>query len=258
MFGFKTRRRARYRQEPFPEEWRALLKLGVPYFNHLSFREQELLIEHIKVFLHEKTFEGCAGMEITAEIRVLVAAHACILILHQPNTDYYPLLQSILVYPKAFVVKQEQKGSLSFLVEESYETHAGEAWQKGVVILAWDGMLQSINHEDDGYNVAFHEFAHQLDMETGNANGLPILDDQALQHRWGPIFQQEYEVLRTKVAQGKRTVINTYGATNPAEFFAVLTECFFEIPRRLKRHHPELYDALNAYYRQDPATFLQA
>ncbi|WP_437722129.1 zinc-dependent peptidase [Sorangium sp. So ce861] len=252
MLGFlRKRRRAAARRAPFPPAWRAILDRNVPSFGRLAAEDQEELLGHIQVFLDEKPFEGCGGLEITDEIRVTVAAQACLLLLHR-ETDYYPELEVILVYPSAYVApgREVREGGV---VVEGGRPRLGESWSRGAVVLAWDGVLAGAADVSDGHNLVLHEFAHQLDQEEGPADGAPELPERSTYAAWARILGREYERLVRDEASLKRTVIDPYGATNPAEFFAVVTEAFFEKPRKLRAKHPELYDQLKAFYRQDPA-----
>lgn len=253
MFGFlKRRRRERIRREPFPLAWIATLRRNVPYYARLSETDQATLRGHIQVFLAEKHFEGCGGLELTDEIRITVAAYACILLLRLDG-DYYPGLVTILVYPGAFVVETRDHDG-EFLVAEDEEVRAGEAWHRGVVVLAWDDVREGFVHPHDGQNVVLHEFAHILDMENGDAEGFPFGMAPDLRARWTRVLSAEYDRLLDDLDRRRPTVIDEYAATDPAEFFAVVTECFFETPERLKRERPDLYDAFRDYYRQDPAS----
>ncbi len=251
MFGFfKSRRRRRLRAEPFPEAWAGILETNVPYYRHLPEEDRHELRQHVQVFLGEKHFEGCRGVEITDEIRVTVAGQACILLLHR-DTDYFPSLVTILVYPGAFVVKTEIQNH-EMVVVYGEEEREGEAWQRGVIVLAWDSVHEGFCHPHDGDNVILHEFAHQLDLQDGDADGLPSDLPGALRPRWGQVLHAAYAALCQDVERGRFNVLDPYAATNPAEFFAVVTECFFECPRDLKQAHPDLYEVFRAYYRQDP------
>lgn len=252
MFGFKKRRRRAQRSQPFPDVWRELLSTGVPYYRRLPEADREELHGHVHVLLAEKNFEGCGGLELDDVIRLVIAAHASILLLHR-ESDYYPRLYSILVYPYDFIVEKHlhHDDPLHVVGEDVL---SGEAWAQGAVILSWDGMLKSVKHDRDGYNVALHEFAHQLDMENGPPDGFPLIRDRALRADWARVMSAEYERLLRDLDRGRDTVLDEYGAEDPAEFFAVATECFFEMPRRLKRRHRELYDVLQRFYLQDPAS----
>jgi len=205
----------------------------------------------MQVFLAEKRFEGCNGLDITDEIRVTIAAQACMLLLHR-ETDFYPLLKSVLVYPDAFVaqVKTHEPGGV---VIEDEEEREGESWDIGALILSWKDVLEGVADPHDGYNVVFHEFAHQLDDEWGVADGAPPLPKKSMYEEWTRVFKAEYDALVEADDKEKETFLDPYGAESPAEFFAVVTECFFELPVALREHHPELYEQLRLFYEQDPA-----
>ena len=251
MFGFKRRRRRRWRQLPFPTEWREIIERNVPYCRLFTDDERREMQGHIQVFLHEKTFEGCGGLVLTDEIRVTIAAQACMLLLGR-QTDYYPRLSSILVYPARYVVEATRRMPDGTVVEGE-EIRAGESWLRGAVVLSWDDALHGAVDPHDGHNVVLHEFAHQLDGESGSVDGAPILPRRSMYADWSRVLGQEYERLRDDLAHRRRTVLRPYGATNPAEFFAVVTETYFEQPRALRRRHPALYEQMMRYYQQDPA-----
>ena len=195
---------------------------------------------------------------MTDEIRVCIAAQACLLLLRR-KTDYYPELRSILVYPSTYFVEETRHVGAGVMEEGRY-ARLGEAWQHGTVVLAWDAVRQGTADPDDGRNVVFHEFAHQLDFEDGRADGAPALGDghawsvrKSRYATWARVLSAEFERLRAEAQQGRTSVLDGYGATNPAEFFAVATESFFERPREMREKHPELYEELKRYYLQDPA-----
>lgn len=257
MFGFfKNRRRRKFCAMRFPDTWVAILEKNVPYYRYLPWDDQHELQQHMKVFLGEKHFEGCRGVRMTDEIRVTVAGQACTLLLHR-DTDYFSSLVTILVYPSAFVVKTVVQHHETFLVHGE-EARDGEAWQRGVIVLAWDTVNDGFRHPHDGRNVILHEFAHQLDLQNGDADGFPPDVPGALRPRWGQVLSAVYKELCEAVDRGRPTLLDPYGATNPAEFFAVVTEYFFECPQALKMAHPELYDVLREYYRQDPDALYDA
>jgi len=252
MFGFfKERRRRAARERPFPAAWDAILAKNVPYFARLSPEDQEEIRDLVQIFLDEKEFEGCGGLDVDDEIRVTIAAQACILLLHREN-DIYPDLETILVYPHAYLDTRPRTLEGGIVVEDG-ETRLGESWTRGVVVLAWDAVLGGARDMHDGHNVVLHEFAHQLDSETGAADGAPVLVNRSAYGPWARVLGAAYEGLLEDAAHGERTVIDTYGAKNPAEFFAVVTETFFERPRALRARHPELYEQMRSFYRQDPA-----
>ncbi|MGA2605714.1 MAG: M90 family metallopeptidase [Verrucomicrobiia bacterium] len=251
MFGYKTRRRNRLRSQPFPESWLTVLQRNVPYYERLSPPEQHELRQTVQVFVAEKNFEGCGGMETTDEIKVTIAAYACILLLHRQH-DYYPRLQSILVYPDAYPVPVVRSGPGNTMVE-GHEIRAGESWRTGVVVISWNHVLRRPAEVGSARNVVLHEFAHQLDTEKGFADGAPILPKTSMYRAWARILGREYQALSAAADADRPTFLDKYGATDPAEFFAVVTEYFFEQPQQLKERHPELYEELKLYYQQDPA-----
>ncbi len=254
MFSyFKNRRRRRILSEPFPDEWRKIITRNFVLFSRLTDSAREELLGHTLIFLAEKYFEGCGGLELTDEIKVTIAAQACMLLLNR-ETDYYPRLDSILVYPAAYVVPVEDRSEHG-LVTEGEDVLDGEAWQTGVVVLSWEEVLLSGRDDYDGRNLVFHEFAHQLDMENGEADGVPDLPLGADYADWDRVMRAEFEQLQSDAERGRWTVLDTYGAEDPAEFFAVATESFFEQPAEMKEHHPELYTLLMGYYRQDPILY---
>jgi len=191
---------------------------------------------------------------MTDEIRVTIAAQAGILLLNR-KPRYYPGLDSILVYPSTFLSDNVQYLGDHVYVEEQ-ATHLGESWRGGALVLAWDSVKRGGMDLSDGRNVVFHEFAHQLDQEDGAADGAPVLERSSLYAPWARILHKEYEQLQSRVGGGVETVMDAYGATNPAEFFAVATEAFFEKPHAMKRKHSELYETLKGYYKLDPVEWV--
>ncbi|MFN7140625.1 MAG: zinc-dependent peptidase [Limisphaerales bacterium] len=254
---FKQRRRRDIIAQPFPEHWREILRKRFPLFPLLPEEARRELEGHIQIFLAEKQFEGCGGLEVTEEMKISIAAQACLLLLGR-ETDMYPGLRSILIYPSTYFAKQTDY-SASGIVTESKSQRLGESWEQGAVVLAWDSVTGGAANISDGQNVVLHEFAHQLDQEDGRADGTPILRGNGLLDRrsrysaWAQVFSSEYAQLQNKAKQQRKTVLDHYGATHPAEFFAVATECFFEKPLQMKQKHPELYEELKQFYQQDPA-----
>ena len=251
MFGLTHRRRQQLKDKSFPADWVGIIQRTVPFYARLPVHDQRELQGHIQVFLAEKRFEGCGGLTITDEIRVTIAAYACVLLLHR-ETDYYPLLVTILVYPHPFVVSRYQAGPAGQVIEADQEL-AGESWRHGNVVLAWDQVQHSAFDLHGGHNVVLHEFAHQLDEEDGSANGAPVLPRRSMYGAWARILGADYAELVREAEEGRFSVLDQYGATNPAEFFAVATEAFFETPAKLRTQHPQLYAELMLYYQQDPA-----
>lgn len=255
--ALRERRRRRLRATGFPESWRALLRRRVPAYGRLPLAEQRELERLVQVFLAEKRFVGCAGQEVDDEVRLTIAAQACLLLLGN-NTGYFPTLRTLLVYPGAFVV-EKLRPEPSGVLQETRQVLSGESWSQGQVVLSWEDVLAGAADPDDGRNVVIHEFAHQLDQEKGYANGAPSLTGQARRARWAHVLGSEFSALRERLASGDPfappPLINPYGATDPAEFFAVASEVFFEQPGRLAAEHPALYAELAGFYRADPRTW---
>ena len=253
VFGFlKRRRRRNLRAKPVPPAWTLILTRNLPVFRRLPVKDQAELLKHVQVFLAEKRFEGCGGLELTDEIRLTIAAQACLLLLHR-ETDYYPQLSTILVYPSTYVA-YDQRHLEGPIWEEGDEYRLGHAArQLGVIVLAWDAANWGASNPTDGQNVVLHEFAHQLDFEDYSTDGAPALATRAEYLEWARVMSGEFNALRAAEEAGTPTVLDAYGATNPAEFFAVATEAFFERPSLLRARHPELYAELGKFFRQDPA-----
>ena len=252
MFGWLTRRRRdKIRRRRFPDEWMAILQRSFSHWAALTRDEQERLRGHIQVFLAEKNFVGCGGLEISDEIRVTIAAQACLLLLNR-RADYFPRMKSILVYPAGFVAPIRHAGPGGFVVETE-QPRSGESWYRGPIVLSWDDVAQGAADAADGHNVVLHEFAHQLDSEDGSVNGAPDLGAKDRYAAWSRVLGEEFQDLVERMHAHRGSLVRGYGATSPAEFFAVVTECFFEKPHELKRRHPELYEQFKAFYRQDPA-----
>ncbi len=252
VFGiFKHRRRERVREQPFLPEWLEILARDVPYYELLSADEQTELRGRTLVLLDEKRFEGCNGLELTDEMRITILGQAAVLLLGG-QSDYFAKLDTILVYPSRYYVETEQRLPGGVVVE-GVQGRLGESWYRGPVVLSWADVLAGSRNRRDGRNVVLHEFAHQLDSEMGGLDGAPLLAESADYAEWARVMNAEFARLKEAVAHRRRTFINPYGATNPAEFFAVITEVFFEEPVQLQRLHAELYGQLQKYYRQDPA-----
>lgn len=255
IFGFlKERRRKRLRAQPIPPAWRSILTRNLPIFRRLPREDQIELVGHVQVFLAEKRFEGCGGLKLTDEIRVTIAAQACLLLLHR-KTNYYPHLITILVYPSGYTAyeKRQLEGNIW---EEGEEGRLGHTARRlGALVLAWDAVKRGAADPCDGENLVLHEFAHQLDFEDYGSDGAPALATRAEYSTWARVMTREFERLRAAEEAGTPTVLDTYGATDPAEFFAVVTEAFFERPRALRARHPELYAEFTRFFRQDPTRY---
>ena len=243
-------RRGRVRRQPFPAGWREVLRRRMPAFARLPVDLQLQIKKHVQVLIAEKPFIGCAGLKVTDEIRVLIAAQAALLLLNT-QTNYFGNLRQVLVYPGAFVVERSQADATG-LTHETRRALVGESWQQGQLLLSWDDVVAGAADPGDGHNVVIHEFAHQLDQERGRANGAPWLGRREGYARWARVLGQEFSALQGRLARGEDGVIDAYAATDPAEFFAVVSEHFFEQPAALAAAHPALYAEFCRCYRTDP------
>jgi Mlc titration factor MtfA (ptsG expression regulator) len=250
--AWKRWRRERIRKRPFPREWSDIFLRTSPRFAKLGAADQDELKGHIQVFLAEKRFEGAARLNITDEIRVTIAAQACLLLLHR-ETDVYPGLISIIVYPSEYVARHAARNEIG-LVSEGRQVRLGETGARGALVLSWDAALRGASDPDSCRNVVFHEFAHQLDAESGGFDGAPLLPLRSMYSAWSRVLGDEYATLRGRLRDELPTDLDPYAATSPAEFFAVATECFFQCPHHMQQHLPALFDELARYYRQDPRT----
>jgi len=249
----RKRKREKTRALPFPDEWDDLLREHFSIYSLLDDSDRRELQSHVMVFLDEKQFEGCAGLELTDEIRVTIAAQACVLLLHR-ETDYFPSMTSIFVYPSLFVIDAEEQDETGIV--STYEDElSGESWDLGPVVLSWEDALIGARGEDRGYNTVIHEFAHQLDLENGAVDGVPKLDGVEGYDAWERAFTAAYEKLEKKIRADRDSAVDEYALEGPDEFFAVVTEHFFQTPAELRAEFPAVYDELKAYFKQDPAAW---
>jgi Mlc titration factor MtfA (ptsG expression regulator) len=247
----RRRRRRKLLSQPFPGEWLRYLHKNVAHYQYLSAAEQARLLDDLRIVIAEKSWEGCGGLEITDEIKVTIAAQACLLVLGMEH-NYYDRVQTILVYPHGYLAPGHVAGPGGLVLEDTAPL-LGQAHYRGPVILSWDEVLHDGRHPSRGRNLVFHEFAHQLDMLDGVINGTPPLKTPEQARRWHDVMTAEYQRLIRESEQGVATLLDDYGTTDEAEFFAVATECFFDKPVALARRHPQLYQLLREYYGQDPA-----
>ena len=248
----RRRRRDQLMTLPFPREWEDLLQAKWRLYPRLPPEVRQRLHGCVHVLLDEKRFEACGGLpEITLEMHVLIAAQAALLIAGRPVEEhqFYPDLISILVYPGSF----KDKGRRTFSLREGEgDLRLGESWTSGSVILSWHSVKRGAAGDHDGINVVFHEFAHQIDQADGEPDGVPEFDDPEDAAQWSSVFSGRYQELIEDVAHGSHPLLDEYGASDPAEFFAVSTETFFEKPREMDREMPDLYDELADFYGLDP------
>jgi hypothetical protein len=227
----------------------------MPYFRALPADLQLQLKKLIQVFVAEKQFVGCADLVVTDEMRVTIAAQACLLLLNKP-AHYYPKLKQILIYPAAFVVPTVQADAAG-VVSEKAQVRLGESWQTGQIVLSWVDTIKSAAICNDGHNLVIHEFAHQLDQLKGQATGAPLLRSTEAYQQWAKVLSDEFEQLQKQLALGVPTLFDPYAATNPAEFFAVISEVFFEQPELFAAQHAALYQQLRSFYALDPLSWAQ-
>src|ERR1700687_292490 len=227
----------------------ALLRTATANFafiNRLSADESEKLKRLVILFLSEKQFSGAHGIDVTDEMRVSIAAQACLPIL-ELGLDWYAGWTGVVIYPGDFRVKRSEVDEAGVLHEWDDEL-AGEAMPGGPVVLSWDAAAN-----DPDINVVIHEFAHKLDMLNGESNGNPTLHAGIVRKAWVAAFDEAYRGFCDALERGRDTWLDPYAAEHPAEFFAVISEAFFEEPAQTKRRYPDVYDQLRLFYRQDPA-----
>lgn len=226
-------------REPFPPAWRSILERRVPFYARLPGDSRERFEHKLKVFARTKEFSGARGLEVTEEMRVVVSATAARLVIHMEEEHYQRLL-GVVLYPSHY--KHEGRDHIVF----------GEANDRGMVVLSWEAVLRGLSDPRDGLDTAIHEFAHALDVEDGTFDGTPELAGDAYAP-WARVMTAAFGTLRASKRRA-RPVLREYGSQNPAEFFAVATEAFFEKPQQMKQKHPALYEQLADYYGCDPAS----
>lgn len=241
-------------EPPFKQEWVELMAANVPLYPQLTEELKEKLHGRIARFIATTRFEACNGLELTEAMILTVAAQACLLVLNREG-DPYPKLKTVYLYPTTFSSIQTSQDAFG-VVTEGVVHRLGESWENGTVVLAWDSVAQGARNPRDARNVTLHEFAHQLDHENGDTDGAPELSDHQAYRSWARVFTENYSDFRTLLENGKRGLLDPYGATAPAEYFAVVTETFFEKPFQLKKRYPELFDELQRYYGVDPQEWI--
>jgi Mlc titration factor MtfA (ptsG expression regulator) len=249
--AFRTWRRNRILAGAKLDEraWRLALR-RLPFAQGLSAHERKRLQELTILFLHDKRFSTTHDLRLNDAMRLHVAVQACVLILNL-GIEFYRGWREIIVYPAEFVPRHEYTDEIG-VVHQGDEAYAGEAWLHGPVILSWADVAET--EYPDGVNVVIHEFAHKLDMLDGSANGYPPLHRGMSRRDWAETFRAAYEDFCERVDRGEETVIDPYASENPAEFFAVMSEAFFELPHVVHEEYPGVYAQLSGFYRQDPRT----
>nr|WP_247670961.1 M90 family metallopeptidase [Pseudoalteromonas sp. MMG005] len=244
----------KYQQQSLSEQDKATLLKYMSIYRNMTDKERHALECHIVWFLGEKRILGRDGLKINRAMEVIVAADACLLVLNKP-WPLYPNVKEVLLYPSSYYVPQTSKDGAG-LVNYHTSVRQGESWPGGTLVLSWHDVLEGNRLPGDGHNLVFHEFAHQLDQQTGHTNGTPELSKGQDYKEWGKVFQRAYSNLKSHVAYQMPHVIHSYGATNEAEFFAVLTETFIEKPHELRNYDPELYGLLHQYYQFNPSSWV--
>ncbi len=251
-YGVRRLRHRRLFRRPLPPDWIELLERRVPLYRRLPLSLRPALHGHIQWFLADKEFVGCNGQEITDEVRLTVAGNACLLVLHRRDGTF-PGFRTILVYPDTYVSRQV---SYDGMVEiHGHSARLGESWHRGPVVLSWSDVVYGSDNPEDGHNVVLHEFAHKLDEENAVMDGLPVLRDRHQYVEWAQVMNREFDAFIERVKHHQNRVIDAYGAISPPEFFAVVTETFFEKPEQMRRRLPDLYRQLSALYGVDPASW---
>lgn len=222
----------------------------LPLLDRLNSDEKHALRELTTLFLHNKVFEGAQGVTVTTPMMLIISLQACLPIL-KLGLDCYSGWYSIIVYASGFAHNRQSIDEIG-VVHDEQSNLAGESWQRGPVVLAWDESERA--GRIDGHNLVIHEFAHKLDMQNGVANGYPPLHKDMDHRAWVEVFTSGYADFQQQCERGKTMGIDCYAASSPAEFFAVLSEVFFERPYVLKQHYPAIYNELRQYYRQDPVS----
>lgn len=255
MFRWLTeRRRRRLLEEAFPAAWIDVLDQNVAAYNLLDEPEQTRLRELVQVFVAEKHWEGCGGLELDDEIRITVAGTGCLMLVGRDH-DLFSEVESILIYPSAVVAREHGRsifdpGNRPVELERPV---LGQAVHGGAVVLAWDSALHGARDPRDGRNVVIHELAHKIDFLDGTADGTPGLDGSAARRAWAATFAPAYLAHKARAEKGRRSFLDDYAITNEAEYFAVATEAFFEKPRALQRELPAIYASLREFFNLDLA-----
>jgi MtfA peptidase len=263
MFGWlANRRRKKWLAEPFPAEWDAWLRLNVWQYPLLSENLRWKVHTFVQVLFHEKHWTGGNGLTVTDEMKVSIAGQAALMTLGFERPWYFDRLKSIIVYQGAYSAKPQATSDLIMgglnLPEEQFDARLGEAWRGGPIVLAWREVLREGRDSQAHRSVVIHEFAHHMDGLDGTTDGAPPMTDYHFERKWYRVTSFEYDRLVQLSQDGKRTLLDKYGATNHAEFFAVSAECFFTQPHRIASEHPELHAVLVRLFGQDPCEWLPA
>lgn len=253
---WRARKRERLSRQGLDRGARALIEHQVPLYRRLPPEIRARLDSLVAVFIAEKEFIGCAGLEVSATMKLSIAAQACLLIVNRSrdHPGVYDELGSILVYPSSFMVHEHAVDDAGVVTEEPHEL-LGQTFDTGRIVLSWPDVDGGARATADGVNVVLHEFAHYLDNEDGAGNGAPLLTNSADYERWSTVLKAAYGRASHRIRRGRGTVIDEYALEDEAEFFAVVTEAFFESSAALKEEDPALYHELARFYQLDPASW---
>lgn len=238
---------------PFPDPWISILEYKVPVYRRLPRTLREQLRKHIPIVISEKNYEGCGGLTLTEEMKVIITAYACVLILKE-TADYYSDLQSILVYPDSYIapVSEMNEGGI---ISEGFEPRSGEYWGTGNIVLAWREIEKNISGSRTGQNLIYHEFSHLLDDRYGLTSGITMEGKALRTDDWTQTLASSYRRHGRNMHENRRSVLDEYGTRSPAEFFSVASEAFFEAPDALHREMPDLYRVLRSFYALNPLSW---
>lgn len=243
----RRRRRLSITARSVPARWLAILDENARFWHGLAETQQQQLLRAVQIIVAEKNWEGCGGLVLHDEHRVTIAAHMARMVLNF-REDYFDEVKSVLVYPAAYRAKSQRPLS-GGLVIEGTDGRLGEAWHRGPVVLSWADVLHDVRDPWPVRNVVIHEFAHQLDMRNGGAaDGFPTLENASLARRWSQVLPAAFQELQELCSQHVPTVLDCYGASSPAEFFAVASESYFVQSDALATHWPDVYQLLEQFY----------
>jgi MtfA peptidase len=235
--------------DPFPKEWDDWLMANVAQYRFLSGAERKRLQDIARVIAAEKAWEACDGLKLTEVMKITVAAQAGLMLLGLDH-DYFARVSSIVMFPREFELPANSPGERGPVV-------SGQAVDYGSVFLSWDAVISEARDPRLGQNLVIHEFAHQLDFLDGFTNGAPALANRTQMEQWRLVMQGTFQRLRSALQKSGKAFLGSYAATNPTEFFSVVSEKFFTVPDALRRNHPEVFEVLSQYYRVDPTDWTE-
>ena len=253
-------RRRRWLAEPEPSAWDEWLQANVWQYGYLDGTQQAKVRRVVCILFHEKLWDSGAELTVTDEMRVTIAGQAALATLGFEKPYYFERLKTIIVYPATFRGRPAEGTDLLLgelgQPKTDFGARTGESWQGGPIILSWKSVLNEGRHARLGRNVVLHEFAHHMDGLDGRTDGVPPITDYQFEKKWYRVTQAEHQRLLSFAQRGEATLLDHYGATNRAEFFAVATECFFTRPHALEAEHRELFAVLTRLFGQDPRDWL--